>query len=62
MTRTPDIVRVEINHLRQLLHNATEKNVEYENRIKELDSQLEVYHTNLEHEYRKQNSSVHFHY
>jgi len=55
MTRTPDLVRVEINHLRQLLHNATEKNVEYEKRIQELEAKLEVYHTNLEHEYRKQN-------
>ena len=56
MTRTPDLVRVEINHLRQLLHNATEKNVQYEKRIQELEAKLEVYHTNLEHEYRKQNA------
>ena len=55
MTRTPDIVRVELNHLRQLLHNATEKNVEYENRIAELEAKLDVYHKNLEYEYRKQN-------
>jgi len=55
MTRTPDIVGVEINHLTKLLHNATEKNVEYERRIQELEAKLEVYHTNLEHEYRKQN-------
>ena len=38
MTRTPDLVRVEINHLRQLLHNATEKNVEYENTNKRIRS------------------------
>ena len=55
MTGTPDLVRVEINHLRELLHNATERNVEYENRIKELEAKLEVYHANLEYEYRKQN-------
>ena len=55
MTRTPDIVRVEINHLRQLLNNATEKNKEYENKIAELEAKLDVYHKNLEHEYRKQN-------
>jgi len=55
MTRTPDIVRVEINHLRELLNNATEKNKEYENKIAELEAKLDVYHKNLEHEYRKQN-------
>ena len=49
MTRTPDIVRVEINHLRELLNNATEKNKEYENKIAELEAKLDVYHKNLEH-------------
>ena len=37
MTRTPDIVRVEINHLRQLLNNATEKNKQYEDALKYME-------------------------
>mgnify|MGYP005676620961 CR=1 FL=1 len=47
MTRTPDIVRVEINHLRQLLNNTIEKNKEYKDKIAELEAKLEVYHKEL---------------
>ena len=45
MTRTPDMLE-EINHLRELLNNATEKNKEYENKIAELEAKLDVYHKN----------------
>tara|TARA_R100000781_G_C4076510_1_gene126268 strand:+ start:1571 stop:1741 length:171 start_codon:yes stop_codon:yes gene_type:complete len=53
MTGQSDLIRIEISHLRQLLNNATIKNIEYENRIKELEAKIDVYHKNLECEYRE---------
>jgi hypothetical protein len=53
MTGQADLYRIEIQHLRQLLNNATTKNVEYKNRIAELEAKIDVYHKNLEYEYRK---------
>lgn len=54
MTGQADLYRIEINHLRQLLNNATTKNAEYEDRIASLEAKIEVYHKHLEDEYRKQ--------